>query len=60
MGWFGKTALGDLMQVANAPNKSTHRFEDMYVCDPSAEHYGYKSWDGELSTRFLYSELLLC
>lgn len=35
------------MQVANAPYGSSMKFEEMYICDPSAKHYGYKSWDGE-------------
>ncbi|POR38219.1 Uncharacterized protein TPAR_01594 [Tolypocladium paradoxum] len=47
LGWFGGTALGDLMQVANAPYESSMKFEEMYICDPSAKHHGYKSWDGE-------------
>lgn len=38
--------MADLMEVANAPNKSSFKFEEMYICDPSAEHYGFKSWDG--------------
>ncbi|KAK8029549.1 hypothetical protein PG993_010840 [Apiospora rasikravindrae] len=44
-GWFGKHGRTDLMQVANGPLKTSHTFEDMYVCDPSKEHFGYKSWD---------------
>ncbi|KAK5994146.1 L-tryptophan decarboxylase [Cladobotryum mycophilum] len=44
-GWFGPTGLKDLVQVANAPLKSSMKFEDMYICDPSAKHYGFKSWD---------------
>ncbi|KAI1474381.1 Phophatidylserine decarboxylase-domain-containing protein [Daldinia eschscholtzii] len=44
-GWFSQHGLKDLMEVANAPLKTSHRFEDMYVCDPSAKHYGYTSWD---------------
>ncbi|CAK7225745.1 hypothetical protein SBRCBS47491_005993 [Sporothrix bragantina] len=44
-GWFGKVGIKDLMEVANAPYKTDHKFEDMYVCDPTAKHYGYKSWD---------------
>ncbi|KAI0007111.1 Phophatidylserine decarboxylase-domain-containing protein [Xylariaceae sp. FL0662B] len=44
-GWFSEHGSKDLMEVANAPLKSSHRFEDMYVCDPSAQHYGYTSWD---------------
>jgi len=35
------------MEVANAPYKTNHKFEDMYICDPSAKHYGFKSWDGK-------------
>jgi phosphatidylserine decarboxylase len=46
-GWFGPTGLKDLMEVANAPHKSSMKFEDMYVCDPSADKYGFKSWDGK-------------
>lgn len=37
--------MTSLMKVANAPYASTMNFEDMYVCDPQAKHYGYKSWD---------------
>lgn len=46
LGWFGQTGVTDIMQVANAPNQSSMKFEDMFVCDPSAKHHGYKSWDG--------------
>lgn len=45
-GWFGKVGVSDLMAVANAPYKSSHKFEDMYICDPAAKYYGFKSWDG--------------
>jgi phosphatidylserine decarboxylase len=36
----------DLMEVANAANKTSFNFEDMYQCDPSKKHYGFTSWDG--------------
>lgn len=45
LGWFGETGLNDVMQVANAPLKSSMKFEEMFVCEPSAKYYGYKSWD---------------
>lgn len=45
LGWFGKTGLTDLMAVANAPYGTTHKFEDMYQCDPSKPSYGFTSWD---------------
>ncbi|KAI1774397.1 Phophatidylserine decarboxylase-domain-containing protein [Hypoxylon cercidicola] len=44
-GWFSEHGMKDLMEVANAPLRTAHRFEDMYVCDPTAKHYGYASWD---------------
>jgi phosphatidylserine decarboxylase len=47
-GWFGDNATKDLMDVANAPLKTSYKFEDMFICDPNAEHYGFKSWDGKL------------
>lgn len=47
-GWFGKHAKSDLMSVANAPLKTEHTFEDMYICEPAKEHFGYKSWDGKI------------
>ncbi|KAI0199430.1 Phophatidylserine decarboxylase-domain-containing protein [Astrocystis sublimbata] len=49
-GWFSSHGKSDLMEVANAPCETSHAFEDMYVCDPSAKHYGYTSWD-EFFTR---------
>lgn len=44
-GWFGQTGIYDLMAVANAPYQTSHKFEDMYVCDPSKPKYGFTSWD---------------
>ncbi|KAG5979111.1 hypothetical protein E4U54_006975, partial [Claviceps lovelessii] len=44
-GWFGEAGIKDMLHVANAPYKSSMKFEDMFVCDPSAEHMGFKSWD---------------
>jgi phosphatidylserine decarboxylase len=44
-GWFGQTATKDIMQVANAPLQTNHKFEDMFICDPAKLYYGYKSWD---------------
>ena len=49
VGWFGEVGYKDLMQVANAPYKSDHKFENMYICDPSAKHFGFKSWDGKIT-----------
>lgn len=43
-----------MMQVANAPYNSHMKFEDMFVCDPSAKHMGFKSWDGEQRFSLLF------
>ena len=52
-GWFGGTGVKELTETANV-GESSHKFEDMYVCDPSAKHHGFKSWD-DFFTR-LYRE----
>ncbi|KAG7293723.1 hypothetical protein NEMBOFW57_003780 [Staphylotrichum longicolle] len=44
-GWFGEVGYKDLMEVANAPNKTTFKFEDMYQCQPGEKYYGFTSWD---------------
>lgn len=43
--------MADLMAVANAPLSTEFRFEDMYICDPTAEHYGFRSWDDFFTRR---------
>lgn len=44
-GWFGEVGYKDLMQVANEPNGTSFKFEEMYKCEPSQKHFGFKSWD---------------
>ncbi|KAI1499589.1 Phophatidylserine decarboxylase-domain-containing protein [Biscogniauxia marginata] len=44
-GWFSEHGKKELMEVANAPLNTAHNFEDIYICDPFAKHYGYTSWD---------------
>jgi len=51
-GWFGPTGIKDIMEVANAPYKTSHKFEDFFVCDPSKKHYGYASWDDFFTRKF--------
>jgi phosphatidylserine decarboxylase len=46
LGWFGKTGLKDLVEVANRPRGTSMTFDEMYVCDSSKENYGFTSWDG--------------
>ena len=51
-GWFGPTGKKDIMEVANAPYKTSHNFEDFFHCDPKAKHYGFKSWDAFFTRQF--------
>lgn len=44
-GWFSETGVKDLASVANV-GETSYKFEEMYICDPSAKHHGFKSWDG--------------
>ncbi|KAK3487161.1 Phophatidylserine decarboxylase-domain-containing protein [Neurospora crassa] len=52
-GWFGEVSYKDLMEVANAAASTSYKFEEMYECDPSAPHHGYKSWDDFFTRRFV-------
>lgn len=51
-GWFGPVGTKDVMEVANAPYKTSYTFEEFYHCDPKAKHHGYKSWDDFFTRRF--------
>ncbi|KAK4192314.1 Phophatidylserine decarboxylase-domain-containing protein [Podospora australis] len=45
-GWFGPTGVKDILTVAGqAAGTKYEKFEDMFVCTPGEEYYGYKSWD---------------
>lgn len=46
-GWFGETATKDVEIVANKAGNTDLKFHDMFVCDPSKEYHGFKSWDGK-------------
>jgi phosphatidylserine decarboxylase len=50
--WFGESGMKSLNEVANL-GKTAHKFEDIFQCDPSAPHHGFKSWDDFVSLRFL-------
>ncbi|MCJ1365202.1 hypothetical protein MMC16_004323 [Acarospora aff. strigata] len=43
-GWLSQTALRELaVQGNNGGTK--YSFNELYICDTAAEHYGYTSWD---------------
>jgi phosphatidylserine decarboxylase len=49
--WFGPTGLHDLQVVGNI-GQTNHSFEELFVCDPTAPHRGYKSWDDYFTRLF--------
>ena len=42
--WFSQDGIDSLTATANL-GKTSHKFEDMFICDSSAKHHGFKSWD---------------
>ena len=50
-GWFGETGHKDLTAVANV-GETNHKFEEMFICDPSAKYHGFHSWDGFFTRLF--------
>merc|ERR1711939_183682 len=54
-GWFGETGKKALEEVANN-GKGSLTFEEMFNCDPSDKHHGYKSWD-DFFTRLIKEEV---
>jgi len=50
-GWFSETGTNELTAVANI-GKTTYKFEEMFHCDPSKPHHGFKSWDDFFTRRF--------
>ena len=50
-GWFGETGSKDLTATANIDG-TKYKFEEMFVCDPSAKFHGFKSWDDFFTRQF--------
>ncbi|RYN39567.1 hypothetical protein AA0112_g3547 [Alternaria arborescens] len=54
IGWLSEHGTHDLALTANI-GQTSHSFEEMFQCDPSKEHHGYKSWD-DFFTRHFYED----
>lgn len=50
-GWLSLNALSELTVVGNN-GVSDYTFEQLYICDPAAPHYGYTSWDNFFTREF--------
>lgn len=51
-GWFGQRGKEDLTTAANVATGTSLSFEEMFICDPSAKHHGFTSWDNFFTRTF--------
>lgn len=52
-GWLSKQALDAMARVASDGSSHPKSFEEVYICDPSQPHHGFKSWDDFFTRQFL-------
>ncbi|KAF1832741.1 hypothetical protein BDW02DRAFT_554148 [Decorospora gaudefroyi] len=50
-GWLSDHGIHDLSLTANL-GKTSYKFEELFICDPSKKHHGYKSWDDFFTRHF--------
>ncbi|KAG0004437.1 hypothetical protein BGZ80_003300 [Entomortierella chlamydospora] len=55
--WFGPSGHKEVAAVANVGANTGQQqqplsFEELFVCDPSAPHHGYSSWDNYFTRQF--------
>jgi phosphatidylserine decarboxylase len=50
--WLSPHALFCIATAANISDGSTLTFDEIYHCDPSRPHYGFKCWDDFFTRRF--------
>jgi phosphatidylserine decarboxylase len=51
IGWFSPHGTEDLSATANI-GQTSYKFEELFQCDPSKEHHGFKSWDHFFTRHF--------
>jgi len=51
-GWFNAKAKADLTAAANASAGTAYDFPEIFECDPSEPHYGFRSWDAFFTRTF--------
>jgi phosphatidylserine decarboxylase len=52
--WLSDHGMHDLAITANI-GQTSYKFDELFKCDPSEEHHGYKSWD-EFFTRHFHED----
>ncbi|KAF9889866.1 hypothetical protein FE257_006956 [Aspergillus nanangensis] len=50
-GWFNDVALTNLTTAGNIGDTS-YTFNELYICNSAAPHYGFQSWDAFFTRRF--------
>ena len=50
-GWLNEVAINEMAAEGNN-GVTSYSFDQLYVCDKSVEHYGFKSWDDFFTRRF--------
>ncbi|KAI4911872.1 hypothetical protein J4E90_006689 [Alternaria incomplexa] len=51
IGWLSDHGTHDLALTANV-GQTSYAFEELFHCDPSKKHHGYKSWDDFFTRHF--------
>lgn len=54
-GWLCKDALEELLHEVNGAHNAPFQassFEEVFICQPSSQSYGFKSWDDFFTRRF--------
>lgn len=54
--WFSPHGVKSLEDVANGASGTSYSFNEMFQCDPKAEHHGYKSWDDFFTRQFRWDK----
>lgn len=54
--WFSPHGIKALEDVANAASGTSYTFDQLFHCDPSAKHHGYKSWDDFFTRQFRWED----
>ncbi|KAF7585773.1 hypothetical protein BBP40_010146 [Aspergillus hancockii] len=50
-GWLSPTALQQLADAANIGG-TLYTFDELFICDPTTQYYGFQSWDSFFTRRF--------
>lgn len=55
-GWFSSHGVASLEEVANKASGTNTPFDQLFHCDPKAEHHGYTSWDNFFTRTYRFED----